>query len=68
MLDNQFRETRLYREIKEEGRIEGRQQARDELLPRLVPLLIELDMPVEEIAERLKVEATTVRHVAQQAS
>jgi predicted transposase YdaD len=64
MLDNQFRETRLYREIKEEGRIE----ARDELLPRLVPLLIELGMPVKEIAERLKVKATTICHVAHRAS
>jgi predicted transposase/invertase (TIGR01784 family) len=70
MLGIAFEETRIYREVKEEGRAEGREQGisqgKEEMLARTVPVLLEAGFTLEQIAERLGVELEAVRRLAEQ--
>jgi predicted transposase/invertase (TIGR01784 family) len=65
MLGVTLQETRIYREVKEEGRQEGRQEAQEEMLKVTVPLLLKTGMTVELIAEQLKIDVEVVRRAAQ---
>ena len=62
MLGITFEETRIYREVKEEGR----EEMKAEMLATTVPLLLKSGMTVEQIAEQLKVEVEAVRQAAQE--
>lgn len=64
MLGLKLEETRIYREVKEEGRHEREA----EMLALTVPLLLKTGMTVEQIAEQLKVDVEAVRRAAQEKS
>lgn len=64
MLGLKLEETRIYREVKEEGRHEREA----EMLAVTVPLLLKTGMTVEQIAEQLKVDVEAVRRAAQEKS
>jgi predicted transposase/invertase (TIGR01784 family) len=72
MLGIAFEETRIYREVKEEGRVEGREQGisqgKEEVLARTIPMLLEAGFTLEQIAQRLGVELEVVRRLAEQSS
>jgi predicted transposase/invertase (TIGR01784 family) len=61
MLGITFEETRIYREVKEEGRHERE----TEMLAVTVPVLLKTGMSVEQIAQQLKVEVEAVRQAVQ---
>lgn len=61
MLGVTFEESRIYREVKQEGRAEREA----EMLAMTVPLLLNQGMTVEQIAEQLQVEVEAVRQAAQ---
>jgi predicted transposase/invertase (TIGR01784 family) len=54
MLGRSLEESRIYREIKEEGKLAA------------VPLLLKAGVPVEQIAKELELNLEQVRHIAQQ--
>ncbi|HHP7243483.1 MAG TPA: Rpn family recombination-promoting nuclease/putative transposase [Elainellaceae cyanobacterium] len=68
MLDATFKETRVYRDIREEvlaeGRAEGRAEGKIEGKLELVPMLLELGLTVEQIAERLNLDIVHIQQVA----
>jgi predicted transposase/invertase (TIGR01784 family) len=61
MLGITFEETRIYQEVKEEGRHEREA----EMLAVTVPVLLKTGMTVEQIAQQLKVEVEAVRQAVQ---
>jgi predicted transposase/invertase (TIGR01784 family) len=60
MLGITLQETRIYREVKEEGRHEREA----EMLTVTVPVLLKSGMTIEQIAEQLKVDVDAVRQAA----
>jgi predicted transposase/invertase (TIGR01784 family) len=62
MLGVQLEETRIYREVKEEGR----EEMKAEMLAVTVPLLLKTGMTLEQIAQQLKVDVETVRRASQE--
>ena len=62
MLDVTLKETRIARELKEEGRVEREA----EILAATVPVLLRTGMTVEQIAKQLQVEVKAVRRAAQE--
>lgn len=60
MLGLKLEETRIYREVKEEGRHEREVE--------ILTLLLKAGMTVEQIAEQLKIDVETVRQAAQENS
>ncbi|MGB7415337.1 MAG: hypothetical protein WA902_14115 [Thermosynechococcaceae cyanobacterium] len=57
MLGVAFEESRLYREVKEEGR--------KEILAITVPLLLKRGMTIGQIADQLQVDIEAIRRAAQ---
>jgi predicted transposase/invertase (TIGR01784 family) len=64
MLGITFEKTRLYQDLKEEGR----QEREGELLATAVPLLLRTGMTLEQIAEQLGVDVEAVHQAAQESS
>lgn len=62
MLGLKLEETRIYREVKDEGRHEREA----EMLTVTVPLLLKTGMTVEQIAEQLEVDVEAVRRASQE--
>lgn len=54
---NLLRQTRVYQEAREEGKLETKLE--------IIPLLLELGLSVREVAVRLQLEEETVRKVAE---
>jgi predicted transposase/invertase (TIGR01784 family) len=54
---SELRQTRVYQEAREEGRLEAKLE--------MVPTLVELGLTVEEIAQRLGLDVETIRKAAQ---
>ncbi|MBR8841095.1 MAG: DUF2887 domain-containing protein, partial [Stigonema ocellatum SAG 48.90 = DSM 106950] len=64
MLGITLKDTRVYREIKEEGREEGRSEQKAEMLKVTVPLLLKMGMSVSQIAQELNVDLEAVKKAA----
>ena len=64
MLGVAFEESRIYQEVKEEGR----EEMKAEMLAVTVPLLLNTGMTLEQIAEHLKVDVEAVRQATQDKS
>ncbi len=64
MLGLKFEETRIYQEVKQEGR----EERQAEMLAVTVPLLLKTGMSLEQIAEQLKVDVEAVRRASQENS
>jgi predicted transposase YdaD len=56
-ITKELRESRFYRDIKEEGK--------NELLAEAIPMLLEAGWAIEEIADRLKTSIAQVRQLSQ---
>ncbi|MBD2560249.1 MULTISPECIES: hypothetical protein [Nostoc] len=55
---NILKETRVYQEAKEEGKLE--------IKLKMIPILLELGLTVQEIAERLELDMEEVRKVLEE--
>ncbi|MBN3893964.1 MAG: hypothetical protein ACYT04_34310 [Nostoc sp.] len=55
---NILKETRVYQEAKEEGKLETKL--------KMIPILLELGLTVQQIAERLELDMEEVRKVLEQ--
>jgi predicted transposase YdaD len=62
MLGITLKETRVYKEIKEEGR----EEREAEILQVLVPLLLRMGMSVEQIAQEVNIDVEAIRRAANQ--
>lgn len=56
-ITKELRESRFYRDIKEEGK--------NELLTEVIPMLLQAGFSIEDIADRLKISIGDVRQLAQ---
>jgi predicted transposase/invertase (TIGR01784 family) len=67
-----IRETRVYQEAlqegRQEGRAEGRQEGRQEVLAQAISGMMQIHIPVEKIAEVLKIDVEAVRNVIAQSA
>lgn len=64
LIDDEFRQTRMYQSIKQEGLEEGKQEAKLEAVPRLLAL----GLTVEQIAEALDLSIAQVQSIAESQS
>ena len=65
---SELKKTRVYQEAKEEGRQEGRQEGKLDGKLEMVPWLMELGLSVEQISQRLGLDAETIKQAAQPTS
>ncbi|MBU7583637.1 MAG: Rpn family recombination-promoting nuclease/putative transposase [Nostoc sp. TH1S01] len=67
-IDEEFKKTRMYQSIKqdglEEGRLEGRQEGRLEVKLEIVPRLLALGLSVEQVAQALDLTIEQVQQAA----
>ncbi|NEO56341.1 MAG: Rpn family recombination-promoting nuclease/putative transposase [Okeania sp. SIO3B5] len=63
-----FKKSRLYQGIKQEGREEGRQEGTLLTKLRVVPMFLELGLTIEEIAQRLDLTVEQVQQASQSQS
>lgn len=63
---DELKQTRFYQEIAEEERVEGREEGREEVFALVIPSFLEQGMTVEQIAEKLKTDVTTIERLIQQ--
>jgi predicted transposase/invertase (TIGR01784 family) len=61
----ELKKTKVYQEAHEEGRLEGMEQGKLQAQLEMVPLLLEFGLSVQEVAQRLQLDAETVRAVAE---
>lgn len=71
-IDDEFKKTRMYQSIKqdglEEGRQEGRQEGKQEAKLEAIPRLLALGLSVEQVAVALDLTVAQVQQVAQNQS
>ncbi|MEH2212481.1 Rpn family recombination-promoting nuclease/putative transposase [Nostoc sp.] len=64
-IDDEFKKTRMYQSIKEEGCQEGRQEGRQEAKLEAIPRLLALGLSVEQVAVALDLTVAQVEQAAQ---
>ncbi|MBD2613033.1 MAG: Rpn family recombination-promoting nuclease/putative transposase [Nostoc sp. ZfuVER08] len=67
-IDEEFKKTRMYQSIKQDGLEEGRQEGRQEAKLEAVPRLLSLGLSVEQIATALDLTVEQVQQVAENQS
>ncbi|MFB2891513.1 Rpn family recombination-promoting nuclease/putative transposase [Aerosakkonemataceae cyanobacterium BLCC-F50] len=68
LIDDEFRQTRMYQSIKQEGLEEGKQEGKQEAKLEAVPRLLALGLTVEQIAEALDLSIAQVQSIAESQS
>ncbi len=63
-IDEEFKKTRMYQSIKQDGLEEGRQEGRQQAKLEAVPRLLALGLSVEQIAQALELTVEQVQQVA----
>lgn len=67
-IDDEFKKTRMYQSIKEDGLEEGRQEGRQEAKLEAIPRLLALGLTVEQVAVALDLTVAQVQQAAQNQS
>ncbi|MEH2377401.1 MAG: Rpn family recombination-promoting nuclease/putative transposase [Nostoc sp.] len=67
-IDEEFKKTRMYQSIKEDGLEEGRQEGRQEAKLEAIPRLLALGLSVEQVAVALDLTVAQVQQAAQNQS
>lgn len=67
-IDDEFKNTRMYQSIKEDGLEEGRQEAKLEAKLEAIPRLLALGLSVEQVAVALDLKVAQVQQAAQNQS
>ena len=62
----EIKQTRVYQDAKEEGKIEGIQQGMLQQKLAMIPLLQELGLTIEQIAQKLEISENLVRENIEQ--
>jgi predicted transposase/invertase (TIGR01784 family) len=62
-IDDEFKQSRMYQSIKQDGLEEGKQEGKQEAKLEAVPRLLALGLSVEQIAQALDLTLEQVREV-----